>query len=67
MLSGMRPHELPAIRRIYSPYVNLTTEETTYMSHDDYGDWCCWSCKTKLLSSDEYKDMFSKLTEMAME
>lgn len=36
-LSGMRPHELAAIRTIYSPYVDLHTEQVEELSHDLYG------------------------------
>ena len=63
----MRPHELPAIRRIYTPYVNLDTETTTTTSHDQYGDWVCWSVNTKIMTDDEYKETFKRLTEMSME
>ena len=36
-LSGMRPHELGAIRSMYSPFVDLATEETRQSSHELYG------------------------------
>lgn len=36
-LSGMRPHELAAIRTIYSPYVDLHTEQIEEQSHELYG------------------------------
>jgi ribosomal protein L11 methyltransferase len=36
-LSGLRPAELTAIRRIYGPYMNLQTEDTQLESHDLYG------------------------------
>jgi hypothetical protein len=36
-LSGMRPHELPAIRKIYIPFVDLETEEINSDSHHIYG------------------------------
>lgn len=52
-LSGMRPHELPAIRGIYSPFVDLSTEETAQESHEIYGDWVRWSVSTKILSTEE--------------
>ena len=64
---GMRPHELPAIRRIYTPYVNLATETTSTTNHDLYGEWVCWSVNTKIMSDDEYKETFKRLTEMSME
>jgi len=63
----MRPHELPAIKRIYSPYCNNDNEETKTMSHDQYGEWVLWKTNTKIMTNDEYKDMFKKLTEMSME
>ena len=39
-LSGMRPHELAAIRTIYSPYVDLHTEQIEQSSHELYGNYC---------------------------
>ena len=53
-LSGLRPNELPvkkyyfnliaymkAIRRIYSPYVNLLSEKISTASHETYGEERC--------------------------
>lgn len=46
-LSGMRPHELPAIRRIYSPFVDIRTEEINTRSHEVWGDWVSWTVTTR--------------------
>mmetsp|Transcript_36116 Transcript_36116/g.34169 ORF Transcript_36116/g.34169 Transcript_36116/m.34169 type:complete len:279 (+) Transcript_36116:139-975(+) len=66
-LSGMRPHELPAIRKIYTPFVDLSTEEIHSESHDIYGDWVSWSVRTKVVSQEEKSRITNLLTEAAMD
>mmetsp|Transcript_18442 Transcript_18442/g.25275 ORF Transcript_18442/g.25275 Transcript_18442/m.25275 type:complete len:272 (-) Transcript_18442:14-829(-) len=66
-LSGMRPEELSAIRRIYEPYMNMQTEETQLDSHDLYGDWVRWSVRTKIMSSAERKQEIQKLSMLSVE
>eukprot|EP01031_Cornospumella_fuschlensis_P026800 gene26800-32381_t len=36
-LSGMRPHELPGIKRIYEPYVDVSSEVIEQQSHSQFG------------------------------
>lgn len=66
-LSGMRPAELPAIRNIYAPFVDLSTESTRQLSHPIFGDWVAWSVSFKVMSEQERRATRDKLTELAME
>jgi ribosomal protein L11 methylase PrmA len=65
-LSGMRPHELPAIRRIYSPFVDLNTEEVEEMAHETYGSWVSWVCSFKEFTPEEKQAATDLLMEQAM-
>ena len=67
-VSGIRPHELPAIQRIYGPYVDVTHEEVRQEAHALYGEWVSWAVRTKTnVSDDERRRIRDALTEAAMD
>lgn len=66
-LSGMRPHELPAIRRLYEPFVDTETERVTELAHETFGPWVAWRVKFKTMSSEERREARNRLTELSME
>lgn len=65
-LSGMRPTELPAIRRAYEPYVEMNSENIDTASHTTFGDWVRWTVTTKVLTEVERLSLQRRLTEDAM-
>lgn len=66
-LSGMRPAELAAIRSIYVPFVDLSTEQVRRATHPDFGEWVAWSVRFKVMSETEKRQARDSLTELAME
>lgn len=65
-LSGMRPDQLGAIRRIYEPFVDVHTEVIEQAGHQTWGEWVSWSVQTKALGPDAVRDINRKLTEDSM-
>jgi hypothetical protein len=63
----MRPHELPAIRRLYEPFVDTETERVTELAHETFGPWVAWRVKFKTMSSEERREARNRLTELSME
>ena len=66
-LSGMRPEELPAIRLIYSPYVDLVSEHTYRDSHPVFGEWVAWRVHLKVMTESERSESITRLSTAAME
>lgn len=66
-LSGMRPAELAAIRSIYLPFVDVSTEQVRQASHVEFGDWVSWSVRFKVMSEAELAAARDNLTERSME
>lgn len=66
-LSGMRPHELPAIQGIYRPYVDMSTSRVTEDSHPVYESWCMWEVKTKVLTNSDRRKLLDQITKSSVE
>lgn len=65
-LSGMRPDQLEAIRRIYEPFVDMSTGVVETASHEIWGEWVSWSVQTKALGPEARREIYRKLTEDSM-
>ena len=66
-LSGIRPHELDGIRKLYTKYADLNTEEICTQRHALYGDWVRWSFKTKIFSHEVKQIIMRSLSEQSAE
>lgn len=66
-LSGMRPHELPAVREVYRKYVDEETESTTSATHETFGEWVAWSARMKDMNPVERTKTINALSKVAME
>ncbi|KAJ1437461.1 ribosomal protein L11 methyltransferase-domain-containing protein [Ochromonadaceae sp. CCMP2298] len=66
-LSGIRPEQLGAIQRIYGPYVDMNSQQTTQQSHDIYGEWVLWSAMTRVLGEEEKQQLRDKLSTASVE
>lgn len=66
-LSGMRPKDLSSVRSAFLPFVDVNSEMTEILNHEQFGDWIRWTVRTKQLTQEERKSALNSMTEQAME
>ena len=66
-LSGMRRHELPAVRAAYHKYIDEDTENISSAYHDTFGEWVCYSARMKDMGVQDRKKNIEELSKLAME
>lgn len=62
-LSGMRPHELHAVKTVYKPFVDVSTESIAMKSHDIFGQWVSWTVKLRNMDVAERNYHFTALLD----
>lgn len=66
-LSGMRPHELAAVKRFYDPFVILDTETVAVATHPVYGEWVRWTVKIRNMSKVEKINAMNSLMDAGLQ